>query len=247
MINFINKKSKNIILYNNNNNKKDYIYKLIKLNNNVNYISYSIFYKKDNKIKAEIMPFSFDNDFFETSDITDITSEIYKINSSFLLKKPPLLKAVLFLKSNILFIGIHHLVVDGVSWRIILEDLTTAYLLLKSKKPVQLPEKTLSFKKWSDNIVKYSKSEKLISEKPFWCNKNYDVFIPCDYTFKPEKNIVLSAENINLSLPKDKTDLLLNKIQSVYHTQINDILLTALVLAVSKWTNKDKLFINLKK
>lgn len=65
-------------------------------------------------------------------------------------------------------IAIHHLVVDGVSWRILLEDLTTAYRQAFSGQTIRLPEKTASFALWSDGIRQYVEQHLGEAEKQYW-------------------------------------------------------------------------------
>ncbi len=57
-----------------------------------------------------------------------------------------------------LLIVIHHLVVDGVSWRILLEDLTTAYQQLRKGHMPHLPAKTTSFQQWAQRLTEYAQS-----------------------------------------------------------------------------------------
>src|SRR5262249_36234533 len=63
-----------------------------------------------------------------------------------------------------LFIVAHHLVVDGVSWRIMLEDLARAY---QDSGP-GLPPKTTSFKDWAERLVGYAESAALASSLAWW-------------------------------------------------------------------------------
>ncbi|MCP4235921.1 MAG: non-ribosomal peptide synthetase, partial [Aestuariibacter sp.] len=79
------------------------------------------------------------------------------------LETGPLVRLVLFNlgdESRLLWC-IHHLAVDGVSWRILIEDLHTAYHQAVSGQPVSLPAKTSSFKAWSERLVKWQESESL--------------------------------------------------------------------------------------
>ena len=79
------------------------------------------------------------------------------------IEKGPVLRAALFdyekEGKQRLFITIHHLVVDGVSWRILLEELERAYHQLKKGEAVQLPEKTSSYQIWAKTLTEYAISE----------------------------------------------------------------------------------------
>ncbi|NET02965.1 MAG: amino acid adenylation domain-containing protein, partial [Sphaerospermopsis sp. SIO1G1] len=143
-----------------------------------------------------------------------------------------------------LLIVIHHLVVDGISWRILLEDLETGYQQLTANKKIKLPAKTTSFKSWSKKLTEYAQTEQLKSELSYWLEtaKNEIKTIPVD---KQGSNTLASIENVVLSLNKEETTALLQAVPKAYKTQINDILLTALTLVLSKLTNSNSVLFNL--
>ncbi|MBP5975680.1 amino acid adenylation domain-containing protein [Brasilonema sp. CT11] len=144
-----------------------------------------------------------------------------------------------------LLIIIHHLVVDGVSWRILLEDLQTAYQQLSQGKTIQLPDKTTSFKDWALQLTEYAQSEILKSQLDYWLSRSYDAVdsIPVDYG--QGINTTASARIVSVSLNEAETLSLLQDVPKAYKTQINDILLTALALVLSGWTNSDSVLFNL--
>ncbi|MEH2050562.1 amino acid adenylation domain-containing protein [Nostoc sp.] len=144
-----------------------------------------------------------------------------------------------------LLIIIHHLVVDGVSWRILLEDLQTAYQQLSQGKTIQLPAKTTSFKDWARQLTEYAQSEVLKSELDYWLSASYDAVdsIPIDYA--QGINTTASARTISVSLDKAETLSLLQDVPKAYKTQINDVLLTALALVLSGWTDSESVLFNL--
>ncbi|UKP00598.1 non-ribosomal peptide synthetase [Nostoc sp. UHCC 0870] len=147
---------------------------------------------------------------------------------------------------RLLFI-IHHLVVDGVSWRILLEDLVTAYQQLKAKQtPVKLPPKTTSFREWTQNLVNYAESDQVVAQFKTWLEilpKQLPQF-PLDKIGKGDNNIASEAE-VQVNLDITQTRALLEAVPKAYHTQINDILLTALALTYSQWTQQNSVLIDL--
>jgi amino acid adenylation domain-containing protein/non-ribosomal peptide synthase protein (TIGR01720 family) len=169
----------------------------------------------------------------------------------------PLMRVVYFDFGNEqpgrLLLIIHHLAVDGVSWRILLEDLQTAYYQLSQGESLQLPPKTTSFKTWSIRLAEYSQAEILIEESEYWLN------MPTGWEIasippllkrkkrlkKLKKNTEASAVQISTSLSDEQTRALLQEVPQAYNTQINDILLTALVQAFNQWTGKHALLIDL--
>ncbi|MBU7585508.1 MAG: non-ribosomal peptide synthase/polyketide synthase [Nostoc sp. TH1S01] len=144
-----------------------------------------------------------------------------------------------------LLIIIHHLVIDGVSWRILLEDLQTAYQQLAQGQVIKLPAKTTSFKDWSEKLTQYAQSETLKSEVAYWLNNSRFAVpsIPVDYI--RGANTVASANTVLVYLNEAETRALLQDVPKAYNTQINDVLLTALALVLSKWTQSSSVLFNL--
>jgi non-ribosomal peptide synthase protein (TIGR01720 family) len=156
------------------------------------------------------------------------------------LAEGPLVRAILFnfgsQKPARLLIIIHHLVVDGVSWRILLEDLHTAYQQLRNGRRVELPLKTTSFKQWSAKLNAYAQSPELQEQLIYWlaASRAQVQRLPVDY--QDGENSVMSARSVTISLSVEETQSLLTEIPNAYHTQINDLLLMALVYALRRWT-----------
>ncbi|WP_414753961.1 amino acid adenylation domain-containing protein [Anabaena sp. CCY 9910] len=159
-----------------------------------------------------------------------------------------LMQAALFhfgaTQSARLLIIVHHLAVDGVSWRILVEDLFHAYQQLNRGETVQLPAKTTSFKEWSQRLTEYSHSEALAGELDFWLGQSSgSIALPVDY---PQAvNTVASSAQVSVSLDIEKTRALLQEVPAIYNTQINDVLLTALVQSFAQWTGESSLLVDL--
>lgn len=94
--------------------------------------------------------------------------------SSFDLEKGPLFKAVLFKRedTDYLLLLSHHLVIDGVSWRIILEDLMTLYGQYEAGAALELPLKTHSLKYWQEKQLEYANSMTMMEEEVYWSSIN---------------------------------------------------------------------------
>jgi non-ribosomal peptide synthase protein (TIGR01720 family) len=178
-----------------------------------------------------------------------IESTSDQLQASLNLNSGPLLRVALFHlgteKPSRLLLVIHHLAVDGVSWRILLEDLKTAYQQLESGKPIQLPPKTTSFKHWAEKLTEYAFSPAAKKELTYWSNIATPkiTHLPVDY--KGGDNTKASARSVKVSLKEDETRALLQGIHKAYHTQINDILLTALVQVLATWSGSESVRIDL--
>ena len=147
--------------------------------------------------------------------------------------------------SYLLFI-IHHLAVDAVSWRILLEDLATAYQQISRNEVIKLPPKTTSWQYWSDRLTEYAQI-KAVKELDYWLNQSsiQVTALPVDYPSDQENNTVASTASVSLALNEEQTRALLQDVPSAYNTQINDVLLTALVQSFAQWTGESSLLIDL--
>jgi NRPS condensation-like uncharacterized protein len=178
-----------------------------------------------------------------------IESAAAELQASLNLSQGPLLRVALFdlgaHKPRRLLMVIHHLAVDGVSWRILLEDLQTIYQQLSRKEAIKLPPKTTSFKQWAKRLMEYAHSGALQQELGYWlaASRTRAYRLPVDY---PEgTNTEASARTVSVSLTAEETKALLQEVPKAYRTQINDVLLTALVQAFSRWTGAQSLLLDL--
>lgn len=143
-----------------------------------------------------------------------------------------------------LLIVVHHLVVDGVSWRIILEDLQTAYQQLSQGQKIQLPAKTTSFQQWAQRLQEYAQTEELRQQQAYWQERQSHITaLPLDYT--TGANTAATTQLLSVSLTAEETQILLQELPQCYHTQINDVLLTALVHTFANWTGASTLWVDL--
>ncbi|WP_125152628.1 non-ribosomal peptide synthetase [Clostridium rectalis] len=157
------------------------------------------------------------------------------IQSNIDITKGPLVKTVCFIHDKITYVllAIHHLVVDGISWRIIIEDLNTAYKQLINKNPIDLPMKTTSFLEWANNLKKFSKTDIISSEIDYW-NK---VSENTNFSYKgKEKEADYGFGKEVLILSKNFKKNLFERALKPYNLKINDILLTALFRAINTVT-----------
>ncbi|MCP4151184.1 MAG: non-ribosomal peptide synthetase, partial [bacterium] len=93
-----------------------------------------------------------------------------QIQAGISLEKGPLMKLGLFHRDDgdRLLVVIHHLVIDGVSWRILFEDIDTLYRRHKENQPLELPHKSDSFKQWAEKLRTYAQSNTMLKEKEYW-------------------------------------------------------------------------------
>ncbi|WP_414587304.1 amino acid adenylation domain-containing protein [Scytonema sp. PCC 10023] len=178
-----------------------------------------------------------------------IEAKAAELQGSLNLSTGPLVRVVWFnlgveLNSRLLIV-IHHLAVDGVSWRILLEDLQVAYSQLSAGGAIQLPAKTTSFKDWAQLQWEYVQSQDLQHHRDFWLlqSKQQVGNIPVDYP--GGANTEASARTVSMSLSVEETRALLQEVPKAYNTQINDVLLAALVQVLADWTQSTHVLFNL--
>jgi amino acid adenylation domain-containing protein/non-ribosomal peptide synthase protein (TIGR01720 family) len=160
----------------------------------------------------------------------------------------PLVRVVLFDLGpggqRLLFV-VHHLVIDGVSWRILLEDWEHVYRKLQSGERVELPSKTTSFQRWAKRLDQLAQTMDLQRELDCWTAvSQHTSRLPVD---AQGANTESTARMFAVSLSIDETNALLQDVPAVYHTLIDDVLLTALVRAFRRWTGEDALLLELEK
>jgi non-ribosomal peptide synthase protein (TIGR01720 family) len=170
-----------------------------------------------------------------------------RIQSTINLTDGPLFRVALFrgAAGDRLMMVAHHLVVDAVSWRIIFEDLSDLYQQYLAGQSLHLPLKTDSFKYWQEKQSAYALSETLQAEDKYWSSIESLMIepIPVDYPdgSNSMKDIVSSA----FTLDEETTTRLLTKCYKAYHSEINDILLTGLSLALNDVFNLDNVLVRL--
>ena len=146
-----------------------------------------------------------------------------------------------------LLLAIHHLVVDGVSWRILRQDFENVYGQLRRGEAARLPPKTTPFKIWSERLAEYAQTVELRQSTKFWLEQSAHgaARLPVDYYDPAEKDLPATSRLVAISLPREETRLLLHEVPKAYRTQINDVLLTALAQAFTSWTGQQALLIDM--
>jgi non-ribosomal peptide synthase protein (TIGR01720 family) len=168
-----------------------------------------------------------------------IEEEAAAVQASLNLSEGPLLRVVYFElgpgQAARLLLVCHHLVVDGVSWRILLADLQEAYRSLAAGETVQLPAKSSSFQQWSQALREYAETSAVKDQAEYWLRAERERVPSLPRDFEGE-NLVSSSAVVVESLSREETEALLQEVPGVYHTQINEVLLTGLALALGEWS-----------
>ncbi|WP_234425525.1 non-ribosomal peptide synthetase, partial [Streptomyces kebangsaanensis] len=165
--------------------------------------------------------------------------------SGFDLAQGPLLKAALCRPDDhrppVLVLAAHHLVVDAVSWRVILEDLDTAHRALRAGATPDLGPKTTSFREWARRLAAHTADGGFDDEIAHWSGLR-PTALPTDLT---GGNTAADEETVTVSLGAEDTRRLLKDVPDAYRTRVNDVLLCALGRVLARWTGQDRVVIAL--
>ncbi len=141
----------------------------------------------------------------------------------------------------------HHLVVDGVSWRIILEDLQTAYQRLgqdRAAAALDLPSATTAYRDWSAALASHAASDELRAEMPYWQGlaASTEPSLPGNAA---GSNTVANASMLATVLDEARTEQLLSEAPQAYRARVDDLLLTALARTLCDWDGRDSVLVEL--
>ncbi|MFH8462582.1 non-ribosomal peptide synthase/polyketide synthase [Streptomyces sp. NPDC017991] len=185
----------------------------------------------------------------EASDASDaaIRDLADRLCAGFDLAEGPLLRAALCRRGDdrrpVLLLAAHHLVVDAVSWRLVLEDLETAYRALRAGERADLGPKSTSFRTWARRLAAHTASGGFDDELTHWQALSADATpLPTDLT---GANTAACEETVTVSLDADDTRRLLQDVPDVYRTRVNDVLLCALGRVLGRWTGRERVMVAL--
>ncbi|MHA5053720.1 amino acid adenylation domain-containing protein, partial [Streptomyces sp. SD15] len=138
-----------------------------------------------------------------------------------------------------LLLLVHHLVVDGVSWRILLPDLAAAWAAVAAGRTPDLAPVDVSFRRWSHLLAARAADPVREDELPLWRSVLADgAGLPQSRPLDPARDTVASTRHLSLTLPADRTAPLLGKVPTAFGASVNDVLLTAFALAVADWRQR---------
>ncbi|MGH3838239.1 MAG: condensation domain-containing protein, partial [Pseudonocardiaceae bacterium] len=159
-----------------------------------------------------------------------------------------LVRAVLFTMGSgcapRLFLTIHHLVMDGVSWRILFEDLEKSYRQVCAGHPVELEPVGTSLRQWAYRLAEHVGCGGLDEALAYWTAvpATAAADLPVD---RAGLNTVRSSSAVSVRLGRQDTDALLHQVPGVYRTQVNDVLLAALGRVLSRWSGRERVLVEL--
>lgn len=178
-----------------------------------------------------------------------LAASMAEVQGSLDLERGPLLSAAYYqlgkpLPARLLFV-VHHLAVDGVSWRVLLEDLQTLLQQSSKQEPLRLPPKTTSYQEWAKKLVDYAQTEAVVAEADFWrsMTPGRPFRLPLDFPDAP--NTEAFTQKVVTQFSAEETRVLLQDMPGKLHVQINEVLVYALGRALSEWVGRDQVLFDL--
>jgi amino acid adenylation domain-containing protein/non-ribosomal peptide synthase protein (TIGR01720 family) len=178
-----------------------------------------------------------------------LEAEAIRLQSGLDLAKGPITRAALFdfgpdQPGRFVWV-IHHLAMDGVSWRILLQDLQAAYRQLSTGEAVSLPPRTTPFSRWARRLAEHAAASQLQQEAGFWLHESRQSVRPLPLDMRSDGATMASAGSIEVILSEAETRSLLQELPAALRVQINDLLLTALARSLTGWTGDSRLLLDL--
>ena len=135
-----------------------------------------------------------------------------------------------------LLLSIHHLAVDGVSWRILVPDLAASWAALATGRAVELAPRGTSYRRWSQRLVEEAQTAARVAELEQWRRMLSERSLSLvDGSLDAARDVAGTARHVTLELSSDVTEALLTRVAAAFYGGINDVLLSALVIAVADW------------
>ncbi|MFJ7907175.1 non-ribosomal peptide synthase/polyketide synthase [Kitasatospora sp. NPDC096204] len=141
-------------------------------------------------------------------------------------------------------LAVHHLAVDGVSWRILLEDLETAYRQAVEGRPLRLPARTSSVREWARRLAEHTAAGGFAAQRAHWAAAARACAEPLPVDGEGG-NTAADLREVTVRLDRERTDALLRHVPAVYRTRIDDVLLTALGRVLADWTGRGTVAVGL--
>lgn len=209
---------------------------------NILYYNNSYLHQGENVEILDLSKFSYDEQLHEIENLR------VKLRNNFNIENTTLFKLFVFElgeRGQTLLFTAHHLLVDGISWRIILEDFTTIINQLHNNEDVILPAKTSSFKQWAEKLYEYSENDFSL-ETNYWkvlLEKN----IHNTMDFKEGKDTIRTSTTLYSDIDEFSIDELIKGANEFYGMKLNEVLIAALVITANKWNNVEDIIIELER
>ncbi len=178
--------------------------------------------------------------------VANLEAHAAALQASLNLAHGPLLRAALYrgepdAPGRLLLVA-HHLVIDGVSWRVLLEDLATALAQQQAGAAIRLPAKTSAARTWAERLAAHAHSPALRRELPAWqaIVQSEAGALPLDQPRAPDDLAIAASEVVVTALDAETTRAVLLAAPRAYNLSLDELLLAALALALRDWSGHSR-------
>ncbi|OBY80500.1 hypothetical protein BBG47_05615 [Paenibacillus sp. KS1] len=166
-----------------------------------------------------------------------------QLQQSMNLYKGPIVKLGLFRMKggDHLLLTIHHLLVDGYAWRVLLEDFADGYDQLVNGHPLRVRPKSTSLKQWAERLLTYAQQDEVIQELPYWLALEQYSGDPLPLGIRSDVQAAdfgVWSDNgmIAVEFSSEATDILLRSNNTSASPEAYDLMLTAFGMALADWS-----------
>ncbi|WP_437766162.1 amino acid adenylation domain-containing protein [Sorangium sp. So ce281] len=145
-----------------------------------------------------------------------------------------------------LLLTTHHLIVDGVSWRILLEDLARSYEQATARRPIALPPRTSSVQAWGRRLREWAGSAALAAERATWSQVPAlpEKRLPVDDAGPAEANLAGLTAVVTRTLTAGETERL-RATRALADADVQEVLIAALARAFAEGDDATTLAVDL--
>ena len=135
-----------------------------------------------------------------------------------------------------LVVVFHHLIIDGISWRIIIDDIEKLYQQISQDEVIELPPKTCSYGEWSQSLSVLASSSRMDEQIEYWRSLPWEKVSSLPVDDENAERLEGGARSMLMSLSKEETTSLLLNVPAAFGAKMIDVLLTSLSFTLQKWT-----------
>src|SRR5262249_61283683 len=137
-------------------------------------------------------------------------------------------------RSGRLLLTIHHLAVDGVSWRILVPELAAAWSAVAGGAVPALTARGTSYRRWAQWLETRAQDASCVGELSFWSEQlSAPSLSLVEGALDAARDIVGTTGQLTLTLPAAVTQALLTRVPAAFHCGIQHVLLTGRALAIA--------------
>ena len=174
--------------------------------------------------------------------------EADRLQASLRLEGGPLMRVAIFeaggAEASRVLMVIHHLVVDGVSWRVLLEDLGRAYGQVRGGGEADLGRKTSSYRQWAEALEEFARGGECRGAAGYWVGQAGERVEAMRTDYEGGDNVQGSERKVRVRLSGEQTRRLMTEVAKAYGTRVNEALMSGLGRALVRWGGRRRVAVD---